>query len=66
MYWDLLYRPQRVPGGIWGNWWEWTVTTDRTTPASPAIDEDSIRKIVREEIADILPIDVPDTPPEDL
>lgn len=47
--------------------WGWTTTTTTTQPVTPAptVDEERIRKIVREEIADLpIPFDVPDAPPE--
>jgi hypothetical protein len=49
-----------------GGWQSWTVTTTNTTEvpaASTPVDEDRIREIVRQEIAE-LPIkyDVPDSP----
>lgn len=51
----------------WG-WETWTVTTNRTLPImSPQqpVDEELVRRLVREEIADLpIPFDVPDAPPE--
>jgi hypothetical protein len=35
-------------------------------PDMPAVDEEQVRRIVREEIADLLPTNVPDAPPQDL
>lgn len=50
--------------------WSETYTTDNTGPVAPQQPapptEDQIRKIVRQEIADLpIPFDVPDAPPED-
>lgn len=48
--------------------WTWTttriVTTNHTQPQAPPLDEDAVRKIVRQELADLMPIDVPDHLPE--
>lgn len=45
---------------------EWIVwTEEKIVPAVKATD-DEIRRIVREELADIVPVDVPDAPPEGL
>ncbi len=39
------------------------IPVDATTTASPAVSEERIREIVREEIAGLpIPFDVPDTP----
>jgi hypothetical protein len=58
------YRPQRP-----GPWERWEITTtDHTTPHAPPqpVDEDRIRRIVREEIARLpIKFDVPDALPED-
>lgn len=67
---DHLYRPLRNPFASPYGWWEYqrTVMTDRTTtpqPAVPSMTPEQVRRIVREEIAEVMPIDVPDTPPED-
>jgi hypothetical protein len=43
----------------------WTYYSTTTTPLpAPEVDEERVRRIVREEIADIVAIDVPDHPPE--
>lgn len=71
-----VYQQYRI--GEWrrfgtGDFWE-TTTTDNTNPVPPRViptpaapvDEERIREIVREEIADLpIPFDVPDAPPED-
>jgi hypothetical protein len=60
---DPRYLERRAPW-TWG--WVETVTTDHTAPYAPPVDEERIRKIVREEIAGLpIPFDVPDAPPED-
>lgn len=52
----------------WGRGWtDRTITTTGTQPFVPLqpVDEERIRKIVREEIAELpIPFDVPDAPPE--
>lgn len=53
------------PRGDWDRWIWRTVTTTTTKPIQPATDEEQVRKIVREELADVLPVDVPDEPPEE-
>jgi hypothetical protein len=59
-YYDHVFRPRQYVPGAWFQWE--TVTTDRTTPSRPPVTEEDIRRIVREEIAE-LPIkyDVPDS-----
>lgn len=65
----MKYRPMFGPIWIDPNYyrqWGWTETTNVTRPYAQPADEGGIRKIVREEIAD-LPIkyDVPDVPPDE-
>jgi hypothetical protein len=41
-----------------------TTTTNTTQPEPQGLTEADIRRIVREEMADIVSVDVPDYPPE--
>ena len=58
--WNDWMKMNQQPYG----WREGYVIT--TTTRETGLGEDYVRRIVREELADIMPIDVPDAPPEDL
>lgn len=63
-WWGVTPPPEQyVPGSWYGR--TITITTDNTQAVAAPVDEDQARRIVREEIADLLPIDVPDFPPDD-
>ena len=63
-FWPPLYHYQPEP---WGYRYTKTITTTGTDtqPVAVPVDEERIRKIVREEIAELpIQFDVPDAPPE--
>ncbi len=45
---------------------EFIVWTEENIDPAAKVTDDDIRRIVREEIAEIVPVDVPDALPEDL
>ena len=64
-HYDHLYRALRREDFGW--YWEQIKRTPvvEPPPPPPPADEERIRKIVREEIAELpIPFDVPDAPPE--
>ena len=58
-WWGVVPPPRDYDWSPKGEW-----RTKTTTTTYVPVDEDRIRKIVRKEIADIMPINVPDHPPE--
>jgi hypothetical protein len=62
-YWDSPWRYGRGMPGDW--YYERRTYPVAPVPAPRPVDEERIRKIVREEIANLpIPFDVPDAPPE--
>jgi hypothetical protein len=60
------------PGWLgWGEnkWYERryvTTTSNTTTPNTKPLTEEDVRRIVREEMADLVKPDIPDAPPADM
>jgi hypothetical protein len=58
---------QRYSGRSWSdNRFTVTTTTSTTTPIAQPLTEEQVRKIVRQEMADLVNPDIPDAPPENL
>jgi hypothetical protein len=67
-WWGVTPPPRDWDERRWsprGDWYYERRTYPVPKMPSPAVDEERVRKIVREEIADLpIPFDVPDAPPE--